>query len=483
MLHYGAVLHILGWLMGGFGAAMLVPAGVSLYYGEHHAMAFVTSAIMSFFVGGNLMFMNKGKVKSLSHKDGFLLTALTWTVLGLLGAMPMYISDVTPSLVDAVFESFSGLTTTGATVIVGLDDLSKGILFWRALLQWLGGMGVVVLAIAILPFLGIGGMQLYKTEMPGVVKDKLQPRLQETAKLLWVVYLLLTTTCAVAYHIMGMSIFDAICHSFTTVAIGGFANYDQSFGHFANPNLEWVAIIFMFIGGTNYVLHYTALNKRSLKMYWENTEFRYYTFYVAAATLFAGISYVIVHHGTEGFSLKAVLFNIVSIVTTTGYATHDYSEWPVFVPMLLLILMFFGGCSGSTSGGLKVLRVMLIAKQGQRELRRLRHPRSIQHVKVQGHTVGDDVLETVWSFVGLFFFTFAVLSLALTFMGIDLITAISAAAATITNTGPGLGEVGPAGNYAGLPAAAKVLLCFSMVVGRLEIFTILVIFTPQFWRR
>lgn len=483
MLNFGAIFNILGFLMCGFGGAMLLPAGISLIYHEPAALAFVTAAILAFFVGGNLVFMNRGAAKTLSHKDGFMLTALTWIVLGLLGAMPMYFSGVVPSAVDAVFESFSGLTTTGATVIVGLDGLSKGVLFWRAMIQWLGGMGVVVLAIAVLPFLGIGGMQLYKTEMAGVTKDKLQPRLQETAKLLWVVYLLITSACACYYYVFGMSAFDAVCHAFTTVATGGFANYDASFGAFNSPALEWGATLFMFMGGLNFAWHFMALHKQSLKIYYQDREFRIFTAYLLLVTAVVYVSWVMAQNSFENAHFRTALFNVVSIATTTGYATEDYTLWSPFAGMVMIIIMFCGGCSGSTSGGLKMMRVILIAKQGFREIVRLLHPRGIQTIKVGGKVIPDDVLQTVWSFVGLFFFIFAALTLCLSFMGLDIITAFSAVAATITSAGPGLGEVGPAGNYAGLPAAAKLLLCFSMVVGRLEIFTILVILTPQFWRR
>ena len=483
MLNWGAIFHILGWLMGGFGLAMLVPAGVALLYHEPHWLAFVTSSILSCFIGGNLLFMNRGAPKNLSHKDGFMLTALTWLIIGLLGAMPLYFTGVAPTVIDAAFESFSGLTTTGATVLTGLDEMSKGVLFWRAMLQWLGGMGVVVLAIAILPFLGIGGMQIYKTEMAGVVKDKLQPRMQETAKLLWGVYLFITASCAVYYFTFGMNAFDAISHAFTTIATGGFANYDNSFGHFENPMLEWGAIFFMLIGGANFALHYTALHRLSLKGYAQDQEYRLYLTCLFIISIAVFISWGLAADSFAEANFRDSLFNVVSIATTTGYATADYSLWSPFVCMMMIVLMCWGGCSGSTSGGLKMMRVMLIAKQGQRELMRLLHPRSVQTIKINGQPVSGEVRQAVWSFVGLFFAVFVVLTLCVSFMGVPMIEAFSSVAATITSAGPGLGEVGPAGNFANLPQAAKVLLCFSMVTGRLEVFTILVVLSPGFWRR
>ncbi|MBA43829.1 MAG: potassium transporter [Magnetococcales bacterium] len=483
MLNWGAIFHILGWLMGGFGLAMLIPAGVALLYHETIWLSFIESSILTCFIGGNLMFLNKGAPKTLNHKDGFMLTTLTWLIMGLLGSMPLYFTGIVPSFIDAAFESFSGLTTTGATVLTGLDDMSKGILFWRALLQWLWGMGVVVLAIAILPFLGIGGMQIYKTEMAGVVKDKLQPRMQETAKLLWGVYLFITAMCATYYFMFGMGAFDAICHAFTTIATGGFANYDNSFGHYDTPVLEWGCIFFMLMGGANFALHYTALHRLSLKGYKKDQEFKLYVICLLAISVAVFISWGLTLGNFAEASFRESLFSVVSVATTTGYATLDYEHWSSFVCMTMIIVMCWGGCSGSTAGGLKMMRVMLIAKQGQRELTRLMHPRSIQAMKINGIPISEEVRQTVWSFVGLFFAVFAVLTMCLSFMGIPMIEAFSAVAATITSAGPGLGEVGPAGNYSHVPQTAKVLLCFSMVVGRLEMFTVLVVLSPGFWRR
>lgn len=482
MLNYGAIFYIIGWLVAGYGLVMFLPAGVSLIYGEDEWLPFAISALFAFFVGGNMLLINRGSPRSLSHRDGFLLTFLAWLILGLLGALPLYFSGAIGFFVDAVFESFSGLTTTGATVMSGLDTTAKGILFWRTLMQWMGGMGIIVLAIAILPFLGVGGMQLYKSEMPGVVKDKLQPRLQETAKLLWVVYLFLTVLCCVAYAIAGMSVFDAICHAFTTVATAGFANYDASFAAFNSTAIELIAIVFMFIGGINFALHFVFLGRGRLSVYVKDDEFRWYTCYLLVAFLAALLMFIL-SGGLGDVRVTEVLFNIVSMATTTGFVVGDYSLWPGLIPMLIVILMFHGGSTGSTVGGLKVMRVMLVMKQGQREIKRLLHPHSVQCLKVDKKVVSDDILQTVWSFIGLYFFTFVVITLLLSAMGIDIVTAFSAVAATITSAGPALGEVGPGSNYAGLPALAKVLLCASMLLGRLELFTVLLIFSPQFWRR
>ena len=482
MLNYGAIFHIIGWLVGGYGLIMFLPAGVSLLYGEDAWLPFAISAVFAFYIGGNLVFINRGSSRALSHRDGFLLTFLTWFILGLLGALPLYFSGALTHFVDAVFESFSGLTTTGATVMSGLDFAPKGILFWRTLMQWMGGMGIIVLAIAILPFLGVGGMQLYKSEMPGVVKDKLQPRLKETAKLLWVVYLFLTVLCALAYAIAGMSVFDAICHAFTTVATAGFANYDASFAAFNSTAIEWIAITFMFIGGINFALHFMFLGRGKLAVYLKDDEFRWYGGYLLLALGLAFLMFAL-SGGLGDVRFTQVVFNIVSMATTTGFVVGDYSVWPGLIPMLIIILMFHGGSTGSTVGGLKVMRVMLVMKQGQREIKRLMHPHSVQTLKVDKKVVSDEILQTVWSFIGLYFFTFVVITLLLSAIGLDIVTAFSAVAATITSAGPALGDVGPSSNYADLPSFAKILLCASMLLGRLELFTVLLIFSPHFWRR
>ena len=482
MLNYGAIFYIIGWLVAGFGLVMFLPSGVSLLYGENEWLPFAISALFAFFIGGNLAIINRGAPSQLGHRDGFLLTFLIWTILGVLGALPLYFTGDVGSFINAVFESFSGLTTTGATIMTGLDETAKGVLFWRALIQWIGGMGIIVLAIAILPFLGVGGMQLYKSEMPGVVKDKLRPRLQETAKLLWIVYLFLTVMCAVAYTLAGMGTFDAICHAFTTVATAGFTNYDASFAAFNSPLIEWIAIFFMFVGGINFALHFLFLGRGNFSVYYKDSEFLWYLGYLFFACLVAILMFL-VSGGMGDVGVTQVVFNIVSMATTTGFVSGDYSLWPGLIPMLIIALMFHGGSTGSTVGGLKVMRVMMVMKQGQREVKRLLHPHSLQYLRVDKKVVSDDVLQTVWSFIGLYFFTFIIITLLISAMGLDIVTAFSAVAATITSAGPGLGDVGPSSNYASLPEAAKLLLCVSMLLGRLELFTVLLVFSPHFWRK
>lgn len=485
-MHFPLIFNILGWLLTAFGLTMFVPALISAFSAGTAVDGFVVSGCMTIFFGVMFVFMTSGSGKILSHRDAFLMTFLAWFALSLFGALPLYNEHVVPTFADAFFESVSGLTTTGASVMSGLDEMDHGILFWRALLQWLGGMGVVVLATAIIPFLGVGGMQLYKAEMPGVEKDKLQPRLKETASLLWGVYLVLTLMCATLYKYGGMSGFDAICHAFTTVATGGYSTHDASMGYFDSPFIEAVCVAFMIIGAVNFSLHFLFITKRNFNVYYKNIEFKVFIFILCAAIFFLAYKITGQETGYETYSesLRHTLFNVTSIMTTTGYATQDYSAWPLIVPMAAMILMFIGGCSGSTAGGMKVLRIMLISKQGLREIKKMIHPHAIVHLKLGGRNVNDKIVQAVWSFAGLYIISFITISAFLSLHdGLDLVTAFSAAAATITGLGPALGELGPADNYGHLQANAKYLLCFSMLLGRLELFTLLIILTPEYWKK
>lgn len=483
MICYAAIFMILGWLLMFFGVAMQLPAMVTYFaYGDDIA-SFFQSGIASFFVGAVMVLMNRGQSHQLSHKDAFLLTFLVWVMLSFVGAMPFYISGVAPTFVDAYFEAVSGLTTTGASVLSGLDHMHHGILLWRAMLQWFGGMGIIVLATAIIPFLGVGGMQLYKAEMPGVVKDKLQPRLKETAALLWVVYFVITLVCILCFMMAGMGAFDAVCHAFSIVSTGGYSTHDASFAYFNSAPIEFVGGIFMILGAFNFTLHYAFFSGKGLKAYTGDSELRVFLTILGMAILIGSIVLNLVEGYTPLQSLRHAFFNITSMMTTTGFASQDFGAWYVVIPMMALILAFIGGCSGSTAGGMKVLRVILINKHGRRELKRMIHPHGIVHVKVNGSIVPDSVLQAVLSFAALYIICFIMISFLLSMFGIDLITAFSAVAATITSLGVGLGDVGPSSNYESLPDGAKMLLTFSMLLGRLELFTLLVLVTPEFWRR
>jgi len=421
--------------------------------------------------------------KDLRLRDGFLIVALFWTVLGTFGALPLYFADApVMSFTDAVFESMSGLTTTGATVITGIDSLPKSILYYRQQLQWLGGMGIIVLAVAILPMLGVGGMQLYRAETPGPVKDtKLTPRITETAKALWYVYLAFTILCMAGYMVAGMDWFDALCHAFSTVAIGGFSTHDLSIGHFDSTAINIVTIAFMFLAGINFSLHFFAWRNISVRHYMQDPEFRAYGFILLILSAVVVVS--LFWNDTYTDAQKGVIdgvFQAVSIATTTGFTTANYAAWPGALPVLLIFASFIGGCAGSTAGGIKVIRWLLIAKQGMREIARLVHPSAEIPVKIGNKAVPFRVVDAVWGFFSVYVVFFSVMFILMMATGLDQVTAFSAVAAALNNLGPGLGEV--AAGFMTVPDPAKWIAVIGMLLGRLEIFTLLVLVTPTFWR-
>lgn len=484
-MHVSIIIKILGLLLMLFSALGNFPSIlVSYIYQDGAASAFIDSFLIIFAVGFVLWLLTARSRQELGNRDGFLIVTLFWVVLGTAGCLPFIFSQsMQLSFTDAVFESMSGLTTTGATVISGLDELPKSILFYRQQLQWLGGMGIIVLAMALLPMLGIGGMQLYRAESPGPVKDnKLVPRLAETAKALWYIYLTLTVACAIAYWLVGMSAFDAISHSFTTVAIGGFSTHDSSLGYFDSPAVDAVAIVFMFIAGINFALHFTAWQRRTISQYLSDPEFKFYTFIlVSLAVLTVLVLYYSSTYPTIFESVVKGVFQVVSMATTTGFTTADFSAWPLFLPYMLLYAAIIGACAGSTGGGMKVIRILLIFKQGFREVQRLIHPKAVIPIKLGRNPVPDRIIESVWGFFAVYVMVFMAMLLALLATGLDIITAFSAVAACINNLGPGLENV--ALTYGYLPVTAKWILCLAMLLGRLEIFTLLVLFTPMFWKR
>lgn len=481
-MHLTISMRILGLLLMLFSSTLLVPLGIALLDDDHTVTSF-SSALGLIFLAGLLLWLPVQHVRhELRIRDGFLVTSLFWTVLGIAGSLPfILIEGLQLSPMDAIFESISGLTTTGATVISGLDNLPRSILIYRQLLQWLGGIGIIVIAVAVLPMLGIGGMQLYRAEIPGPTKDrKLTPRIAETAKALFFVYLALTVVCALAYWAAGMSGFDAVAHAFSTVAIGGFSTHDASMGYFESNTILLICSLFMVISALNFGLHFLSWRRRSLSAYRADSESRFFI-----GVLLIGIaitcSYLIVSDvlSVED-SIIHGLFMTISIATTSGFATQDFAAWPTFLPVMLIMFSFMGGCVGSTAGGMKSVRVMLIAKQGVRELKQLVHPKAVIPLKIGRHRVEATVVSAVWSFFAVYMFVFVTMMLALLGTGLDFTTAFSAVAACLNNLGPGLGEV--AANYAGISDVAKGLLCLAMLLGRLEIFTLLVLFTPMFWR-
>ncbi|MGQ7273168.1 TrkH family potassium uptake protein [Marinobacter sp. V034] len=482
-MRLSVILKILGILMMLFSFTMLPPMGIALLYDDGQWLRFA-DAMGLVFVGGLMVWAPFRKVTGdLRVRDGFLITTLFWVVLSVAGSIPFYLSDNAPiTYVDSLFEAVSGLTTTGATVITHIDGLPESILWYRQQLQWLGGMGIIVLAVAILPMLGIGGMQLYRAEVPGPVKDnKLTPRIAETAKALWYIYVSLTIACALAYWAAGMNWFDAIGHSFSTVAIGGFSTHDASIGYFDNSAIELIAVVFMILSGANFALHFMAWRQRNPLLYWADSEFKFYMGALAAVSLITIV--VLILTGTlEPFAaVTDGLFQVVSLATTTGFATTDFSVWPLMLPFMLFVMSFMGGCAASTGGGIKVVRILLIFRQGLREMKRLLHPNAVMPVKLGNRPVSDRVLQAVWGFFSVYMFMFLLMLVVLQATGLDQITAWTAVGATINNLGPGLGEV--TYHYGTINDVAKWVLCFSMLLGRLEVFTLLLLLTPAFWRR
>lgn len=478
------IIRILGLLLMIFSTTMLPPVLVDFIYSEDAGKPFI-EAFWFILIGGFLLYLPVHNQKNdLRLRDGFMVVVMFWFVLGSAGGLPLYLSAAPDlSLTDAIFESISGLTTTGATVIIGLDNLPHAVLFYRQELQWLGGMGIIVLAVAVLPMLGVGGMQLYRAETPGPVKDtKLTPRITETAKALWYIYLGLTISCGVAYWLAGMNPFDAISHAFSTVAIGGFSTHDASMGYFQNSGIELIAIVFMLLSGVNFGLHFAVIRQRRLTPYLKDAEFQTYLlvlFVVSVVTI--GYLFFTKTFDSPADNIIEGLFQVVSIGTTTGFTTQEYYSWPGFLPVLLLYISFMGGCAGSTGGGIKVIRILLLVKQGMRELKRLVHPSAQFTVKIGRKPVPDKVIEAVWGFFAAYFAISALMILLLMASGLNQDTAFSAVAACLNNLGPGLDEVGQ--NFASINDFAKWVLCLAMLLGRLEIFTLLVLLTPGFWRK
>ncbi|MDW3095988.1 MAG: TrkH family potassium uptake protein [Gammaproteobacteria bacterium] len=479
------IQRILGQLLMLFSITMLPPLLVGMYYGEVDVYNSFGNSFIATLLTGFLLWLPYNKHHGdLRLRDGFIIVVLFWTVLGAFGSLPLLLSDaIHISVVDGLFESISGLTTTGATVLTELNTLPYSILFYRQQLQWLGGMGIIVLAVAILPMLGVGGMQLYRAETPGPVKDsKLTPRITETAKALWYIYLSLTVACAFTYWAAGMSVFDAISHSFSTIAIGGFSTHDQNIQYFNSTAIEWVAIVFMLASGANFGLHFIVWRNRSMLYYWRDAEFK---MYISTLTLVSVGTFFILymHHANPQWLALATksIFQVVSMGTTTGFTSTDFSVWPTLLPVLLIMISFIGGCAGSTGGGMKVIRILLLFKQGMREIMRLIHPNAQFAVKLGKKPVENRIIEAVWGFLSAYIAVFIVMLLLLLATGLDQVTAYSAVAATLNNLGPGLGEV--ANNYSTINDFSKIVLCLGMLLGRLEIFTLLVIFTPVFWRR
>jgi trk system potassium uptake protein TrkH len=479
-----AVLRILGLMLMLFSVTMLPPAGVALGYGDGHWMPFLVAFAVVAALGLLLWLPVRSVRADLRLRDGFLVIAVFWVFLGLAGATPLLISDVPDlSITDAVFEAVSGFTTTGATVIVGLDGLPKSILYYRQQIQWLGGMSIIILAVALMPMLGIGGMSLVKADTPGPIKDqRLTPRITQTARALWAVYVLLTALCAAGYWLAGMGVFDAIGHAFSTISTGGYSPYDASLGHFSSASIDAVATVFMFAGGVSFALHFSVMRRQDIRLYARDTEFLAYFWLIASITAVATVYlWLAGEFPALVESLRHTAFHVVSIHTGTGFTTTGFAHWPGALPALLMLLTFIGGCAGSTTGGMKVIRWLLVFRQGVAELKRLVHPSAEIPVKLAGRPVPERVIIGVAGFFAMYLIVFAVLMLMMMMLGLDQVTAWSAIASAMNNVGPGLGEV--AVTFRDVPDGAKWISVIAMIAGRVEIFTMLLLLTPAFWQR
>ncbi len=480
-MHGRAILRLFGVLLLIYSLSFVPSCLIAVLYRDGYWQPFGVSGLLCAVIGGLLWLTNRRQQQELSVRGGFLVVTLFWVILGLAGALPLVLG-LHLSITDAVFESISGFTTTGATVLVGLDDLPRSILFHRQQIQWLGGMGVIVLAVAILPLMGVGGMQLYRAEASGVAKhEKPTPRIAETARALWMLYVGLTIACALAYWWAGMSGFDAICHALTTVATAGFSTHDASLGYFDSPVIESIAIFFMLAGGVNFTIHFLVWRKHDLRYYVTDPEVRTYWLIFGASTLLVILSLSLTAaYPTWQESTRYAAFQVASIMTSTGFGTATFADWPLHIPLILVILSFIGGCGGSTAGGIKVLRVMLLWKLGIRQLFQLAHPQAFTVVKIGKRPVKDEVLFSVWGFYVLYVGTALLITVAMMAAGLDLESAFGAMVATLNLLGPGLGDV--ASNFTTVNPVVKWLGIFGMLAGRLEIFTLLILFLPAYWR-
>ncbi|CAL1329261.1 TrkH family potassium uptake protein [Candidatus Providencia siddallii] len=483
-MHFRAIIRVVGLLIIMFSFTMIVPTIIAIIYSDGSTQVFRKTFLTTILIGFFLWFPTRKNKEEFRVKDGFLIVVLFWLVLGSIGALPfIYLKTPNISITDAFFESFSGLTTTGATNFVGLDFLPKAILFYRQILQWFGGMGIIVLTVAILPLLGVGGMQLYRAEMPGPLKEnKIRPRIAETAKTLWIIYVFITISCSISLWFAGMGVFDAITHSFAIVANGGFSTHDASLGYFNSSKINIIVIFFLIVSGCNFSLHFAALSNRNLRIYLQDLEFKTFIIFQFVFALICTL--ILYYHSVyDSFwkTLNQSFFQIVSMTTTAGFTSCNFAEWPLFLPLLIICMSFFGGCAGSTGGGLKVIRVLLLLLQCFRELKRLVHPNAIYPIKIGSRILPERIIEAVWGFFSAYLLVFITSFLALVSINVDEISAFSAVTTTLNNLGPALGLF--TDNFSTMNPIGKWILIFTMLFGRLEIFTILVLLTPTFWKK
>lgn len=482
MISFKRIVSILGMLLVIEGAFLLLCLPVSLYYNEGDSAAFLISFLATTFSGMILWLITRHSDSAFGKREGFIVVSLVWILFSLFGSLPFWISGYVPSYTDAFFETISGFTTTGATILDDIESLPKALLFWRSLIQWMGGMGIIVLSLAILPVLGIGGMQLFVAEVPGPTKEKLHPRVKQTAQRLWGIYLILTLVEIILLFAGGMSFFDSVCHSLTTMATGGYSTRQAGIAHFDSAYIHYVITFFMFVAGTNFILSYFAIRLRFNRI-WKNEEFRFYLGIVLFVTLLVSAGLYISGESSVEESFRLALFQVVSIITTTGFTTADYLGWVPLLMVLMFVLMFIGGSAGSTGGGVKVIRILLIVKNLYLEIKRLLYPNAVIPVKLNRQAVPQHIIGNVLAFVFIYILIIVASVVVISSMGYNMDTSFGAAAATLGNIGPGIGLVGPSATYAHFPDFGKWFLSFLMLLGRLELFTVLVLFAPSFWSK
>ncbi len=480
-MDFKAVLHVLGAMLIFIGGSLTFPIAVSLYYGDGDLYPFVTSLVIIIISGFAFWWFTPAD-RELRSREGFAVVSFGWLALAAFGALPFVLSSASLSYTDAFFETMSGFTTTGATILTDVESLPHGLLFWRSFTHWLGGMGIILLSLAILPMLGVGGMQLFKAEVPGPSVDKIQPRIQDTAKILWGVYVMLSIVESTLLWFGGMTVFDALCHTFGTMATGGFSTKNAGIMHFQSAYIEYVIAFFMLLAGANFALHYRFLQRKATA-YQKNTEFRSYIGIILSVTLFLMVITHIQNFYDYSEAFRKGLFQVVSLMTTTGFHSADYELWSTPAQFLLVMLMFIGGCAGSTGGGIKVVRIVLIFKHLAAQLKRLVHPHAVIPVRLNNKSVSREAITDILGFLLVYMLLFAISSFVMTLMGLDLISSVSTVISTLGNIGPGIGTIGPTENFAHIPAAGKWFLSFLMLAGRLEIFTVLIIFNRHFWIR
>jgi trk system potassium uptake protein len=482
-MNYSIILNIIGFLLMIIGGFLLTALPFSLYYNSGDHISIIISAAIIIITGFIIWYYSRrSDNKDLGKREGYIIVTLGWISMSVFGALPFIIHGAIPNYTNAFFETISGFTTTGATILTDIEALPHGLIYWRSLTQWLGGMGIIVLSLAILPILGIGGMQLFVAEVPGPTKDKIHPRIQETAKRLWGIYVILTVTEIVLLQVAGMNVFDSVNHGLTTMATGGFSPKNQSIGYYTSPFIQYILIVFMFFAGTNFTIHYYALhgNFSFLKT---NNEFRFYAFFIIGCTIIITLLHLQYVDFNFEESFRQSLFHVVSLTTTTGYVISDYENWAPFSRIIFFILLFIGGCAGSTAGSIKIIRHLLLFRNSFLELKRLMHPNAVIPVRINERAISPTIILNIQAFFILYMLIFVLGAVVISLMGVDFITALGAAATCLGNVGPGIGAVGPAANFAHLPEIGKWFLCALMLLGRLELFTVLLIFSSAFWKK